>query len=128
MSEFGHSARILGDGTCIDSWGSGPFRIEAGGKIFMFEDSDRFGPSILTKRGDIAARQPGEKSPFWNAHLAWVKQGRRLADDGVTAIFEPLKPSVHRILPGNILETIQEGDDGGEDIYEDCRALEADNE
>ena len=86
MAEFGHVG-IIGGGVCIDSWGAGPFVIGHEGKSWRFEDSDRFGPHLVRKDGEIAARQPGERSPFWDAHRAWVFQGRRLADDKMTCIF-----------------------------------------
>jgi hypothetical protein len=110
-SEFGHFAYI-GNGFCLDSWGAGPFVLHVGTKAWRFEDSDRFGPLIITKRGAEASVQPGERSPFWQAHMAWRKQGRRLAEDGITCIYDPLKPTLYRkVGRKNII--VQHGDEGG---------------
>lgn len=82
--EFGHAHTRFRSGGFVDAWGAGPFTIEAGGKHFTFEDSDRFGPVVLNSDGDPASRQPGARSPFWNAHRHWVDGGRRLQADGKT--------------------------------------------
>jgi len=115
MGDFGHSGVIVG-GTCFDTWGAGPFVITAKGKSFRFEDSDRFGPSLVKKNGDISDKQPSERSPFWAAHSAWVKQGRRLADDKVTCIYEPLKPTVLQRIGGRHFKVIEQGD-GDEIVF-----------
>ena len=82
MAEFGHETLLLTDGTCIDGWGAGPLIIEVGTVSFRFEDSDRFGPSRVNHKGEIA-KNPffAERSPFWRAHTLWVQQGRRLKDN-----------------------------------------------
>lgn len=96
--EFGHHF-ARGDGTCIDAWGSGAFVIEASGKSYRFEDSDRFGPSLIKRNGDFLANPyPPERSPFWRAHRLWVRQGRRVTDDGVTCVWhEPTPTKVVRL-------------------------------
>lgn len=100
MSEFGHFGKIMPGVGCIDAWGAGPFVIEAAGKSWRFEDSDRFGPYIINRRGDITNSQPGPRSPFWHAHRAWREQGRKVADDGVTCVYEPLPPLIIRHMGG----------------------------
>lgn len=90
MTEFGHNF-YREPGLCLDSWGAGPFMIEIGGKKFTFEDSDRFGPLLLGKRGEPLADQPGERNKFWKAYTPWRNQGRRLAEDGKTCIYDPLR-------------------------------------
>lgn len=113
MSEFGHIA-TSGAGFRVDTWGAGPFVIEAGGKSFRFEDSDRFGPALLKPDGELRADPwPPERSPFWMAHRAWVKQGRRVTDDGVTCIYEPLKPTKVRHMGGKHYLVVEHGDDDG---------------
>lgn len=87
MSEFGHSYS-WGSGVMIDAWGAGPFAITVAGRAFRFEDSDRFGPLLVRRNGDPTKNQPGERSPFWRPYALWRKQGRRLADDGVTCVWE----------------------------------------
>lgn len=108
--EYGHYA-VRGNGFCIDAWGAGPFLIEVNGKRYRFEDSDRFGPTLLTKRGDPCVRQPMEGHPFWRGYTPWRWQGRRVAEDGVTCIFDPLKPTIARRLRGREIEVIDAGDD-----------------
>ncbi len=85
MAEFGHNyGRIPGFGRW-DSWGAGPFVLEHKGKSWRFEDSDQFGPSLVRKDGEVASRQPGEKSLFWALHRAWVRCGRKV--DGDRCVF-----------------------------------------
>jgi len=91
MSEFGHFA-ATGAGIHMDIWGAGPFVISLGPscKFYRFEDSDRFGPVPLKKNG-WEVREPGyfgEQSLFWYAWGKWVEQGRRLADDGMTCVWD----------------------------------------
>lgn len=111
MAEFGHHG-VIGDGFCIDSWGAGPFLIDVNGKQYRFEDSDRFGPYFVGKRGQILDRQPGDRHPFWEAHDAWRRQGRRL--DGDLCIWKPFTPDKVRIVKRgrkSFVEIIEEGDD-----------------
>jgi hypothetical protein len=86
--EFGHEAINLG-GFHVDAWGAGPFLIRIAGREYLFEDSDRFGPQLITKKGDLRKNPvPHEKSIFWRAYELWRDQGRRLAEDGVTCIWD----------------------------------------
>jgi hypothetical protein len=117
MTEFGHKA-FIGGGMCIDSWGVGPFVIAAGGKSFRFEDSDRFGPSLVKKNGDIAANPwPATGSPFWRAHRIWVRQGRRL-EDGKNCIWDEPKPQILKRIGGRHYIVIQNGEEDGETIFQ----------
>lgn len=84
--QFGH-ATISAAGVHIDSWGAGPFKITVGDETFEFEDSDRFGP-VHCEDGEPSGYQFIEKSPFWPAWEAWKSQGRRVAADGVTCIWD----------------------------------------
>ena len=87
--DFGHVG-IIADGACIDCWGAGPFVIKARDRLWRFEDSDRFGPHLLKKDGELRNNPwPPERSPFWCAHRCWVKQGRRTEPDGLTCIYDP---------------------------------------
>lgn len=118
MAEFGHIA-TGGPGVRVDAWSAGPFEITINGKVWIFEDSDRFGPLILRKDGIPAKRQPGDQSPFWEPHSLWYSQGRRLAEDGKTCIYNaaPLPaPTLVRHLGGKNYEIIQAGDEDGEII------------
>lgn len=88
MTEFGHNY-VSGPGFHIDSWGRGPFIIHHEGKVYRFEDSDRFGPALLKKDGELKTHPyPAERSPFWRAFDAWRRQGRRVEADGETCVFE----------------------------------------
>lgn len=112
MSEFGHFASG-GGGTYFDAWGAGPFSIEVNDKSYLFEDSDRFGPALLNQNGELKKNPyPGQRSPFWRGHFAWVKQGRRLEDDGKTCIWSPLKPNYYRII-GRQRFVVEYGDADG---------------
>jgi len=84
--EFGHTA-ISAAGVHIDSWGAGPFKITVGQEAFEFEDSDRFGP-VHCENGEPSGYQFVEKSQFWAAWGAWKSQGRRVAADGITCIWD----------------------------------------
>ena len=116
MSEFGHIG-IIGDGFCLDHWGAGPFTITAGGKTeYRFEDSDRFGPLLLTKKDMPAENQPGERSPFWKAHRLWKRQGRRTADDGQTCIYDPPRPNYYKKISRGFRLIVGYGDEDGDYI------------
>lgn len=112
MGDFGHVG-VIGGGFCLDSWGVGPYVIDVHGKIFRFEDSDQFGPVIIRKDGEPAARQPGERSHFWNAHHLWRHQGRRTKDDGITCVYDAPKPTLYRKV-GRRNMIVQYGDEGGD--------------
>lgn len=93
--EFGH---IFGSvaGSHIDAWGAGPFVLTVRDKVYRFEDSDRFGPALIKKNGDpLKNPWPPERDPFWKAHLAWRRQGRRMEADRTTCIFDPLTPTTY---------------------------------
>jgi hypothetical protein len=116
MTEFGHIG-IIAAGVCLDTWGVGPFKIEVGDKIHLFEDSDRFGPLLLRKDGMPLENQPRERHPFWKAHRAWVKQGRR-TESGV-CVWQPLRPDQVRIIKRGrhrFIDVIEAGDDGCDEI------------
>ena len=63
---------------CVDR--AVDLRIQVGRKLVLFEDSEQWGPSLINQRGEILVKQPGERSPFWDAYHAWVRQGKRVAD------------------------------------------------
>ena len=47
--------------------------------------------------------------------MAWVKQGRRLAPDGITCIYEyePPKPTKIRMVDQRNAVVVEHGDEGG---------------
>lgn len=69
-----------------------------GGPIYTidgirFEMHPYCGPAVVGKRGQVLATQPGPRHHFWTAVTLWCQQGRRIASDGVTCIYEiPPKP------------------------------------
>lgn len=116
MSEFGHFGKVIPGFGCIDSWGAGPFEIIVGAKRFRFEDSDRFGPTLIKRDGSEISNQPTERHPFWRGYDPWRAQGRQLADDGVTCIWCEPKPTTVMKLHGRQHLTIEDGEDGGQVI------------
>jgi hypothetical protein len=44
---------------------------DAAGRTWSFEAHRIFGPLVLRKDGEPAARQPGSRSSFWPAFMAW---------------------------------------------------------
>ena len=125
MTEFGHFGYI-GNGICLDYWGAGPFVIDVHGKHYRFEDSDRFGPLLLKKKGEPAVNQPTERSPFWKAHHLWKQQGRRVGDDGVTCVYDAPRPTQYRKV-GRQRIIVEHGDEGG-DYIEVGSVIEASND
>lgn len=80
---------------------AGPTRhiIDAKGKRWTFEMHPYCGPVVLNRHGDPALRQPGEKSPFWNAVTRWTQTGQKLNDAG-ECIWEPEKKPVFQHIVG----------------------------
>lgn len=67
-------------GAHIDCWGDGPMVIRDGKRVWWFEFSDMFGPTILNpgKAMNVAAVQPTrEDDPFWRPFMAWMRGGKR---------------------------------------------------
>lgn len=115
MDEFGHTG-IISPNVCIDAWGIGPFVIAAGGKSYRFEDSDRFGPALVNKRGDpLKNPWPPERCPFWRAHRIWKRQGRR-TEDGVICIWDEPKPQTVRMIGRRSCIIVEHGEEDGKTI------------
>jgi len=76
---FGHHA-AHGFGVFLDSWGDGPMVIRDGNRVWWFEFSDMFGPTILkpgksmTPKDDQPVR---EDDPFWIPFQGWIDGGKR---------------------------------------------------
>lgn len=70
--------------------------VDETGRRWRFEDHHYCGPSVVNRRGEPVASQPGERSPYWRAVLAWIDQGRLLDVDGVCFWQKPLKPVPYR--------------------------------
>jgi hypothetical protein len=125
--EFGHKYATVRDASGqifhIDAWGAGPFTIHAASKAFRFKDSDRFGPYLLNRRGDILDKQPREGSPFWRAHRIWVRQGRRL--EGDACIWDEPKPTKVVKIAGRTSFVVECGDEDGETIVIEDEAARA---
>lgn len=116
MGEFGHHS-VVGNGFHLDGWGAGPFTITFGKLSFRFEDSDRFGPALVNRKGDpLATPWPSARSPFWRTHRIWVRQGRRLTDDDLTCIWTEPKPTYVRRLNRRNVIVVESGEEDGETI------------
>ena len=118
MSEYGHiyaSGTIVDQPYHVDAWGAGPFTITAKDRQYRFEDSDRFGPHLVTKGGAIRSNPwPPEGSPFWRAHKLWREQGRQIADDAVSCIYEWSDPRPTKYFKrGRQLIVLEHGDIDG---------------
>lgn len=113
MSEFGHVG-FIGGGLCIDTWGTGPFVICVDDRSYRFEDSDRFGPSLINRNGDPKARSPREGHPFWRVHRIWERQGRR-TEDGINCLCDEPKPQKVRMV-GRMAVVIENGEEDGKTI------------
>jgi hypothetical protein len=114
--EFGHVFDAV-DGFHIDTFGVGPFVIEAGGRHWRFEDSDMFGPALCKLNGELRSNPyPPETSPFWRAHFLWRKQGRRIVG-GLCEWHEP-RPTIVKII-GREIFVVERGEDHGLTIDEE---------
>lgn len=114
MSEFGHISGAFKHGR-IDAWGVGPFELTVAGKLYRFEDSDRFGPFFLRKDGEPKSNQQmSERSPFWRTHSLWIEQGRKVAEDRITCMVDipPLRPTKWKRV-GRMRVIVEGGDDRG---------------
>lgn len=113
VTEFGHHA-LINTNLCLDAWGTGPFVIVAGdGKSYRFEDSDRFGPSLIKKNGEpLANPWPSEGCAFWRAHRIWKRQWRR-TEDGINCIWDEPKPSTARHIGGRTYMQVEAGEEDG---------------
>ena len=113
MTEYGHHYGTVGI-MHFDTWGSGPFVItDANGKQYRFEDSDRFGPSLITKNGSICSAQPGEQSPFWRCHRIWGRQGRRTETDKVSCVWNEPKPTKFKKISKKHCLIVEDGEEDG---------------
>jgi hypothetical protein len=117
MGEFGHDYGS-GDGLRFDRWGAGPFIIaDENGKQYRFEDSDRFGPSLIGSKGDPLTRQPGEHSPFWRVHRIWVQQGRRTSAGGIDCLWDEPRPMTVKMLSKRVGIVVEHGEPDGKVIH-----------
>lgn len=109
MTEFGH---FYGGGRWrIDGWGAGPFLITIGKTTYRFEDSDRFGPHLVGKKGDLLEHDvPGERSPFWPHYNKWLEQGRKVGADGETCLYDTPRPGVYVRGIGGRKMVVQQND------------------
>lgn len=133
MGDFGHFASIghirmknkrgrpVGVGVCIDAWGAGPFEIAASdGKVYRFEDSDQFGPLLVTKRDMPSVTQPAERSPFWRAHWLWQRQGRKVEGDGRTCVWREPKPTILKSVRRQLI-VVEKGEPDGIELLDGKR-------
>lgn len=73
------------------SYGGPDRRIrDATGKVWRFEMHPYCGPGVQDDSGELADRQPGQRSPFWEAVNLWACQGAVIAHDGF-CVWRPAK-------------------------------------
>ncbi len=66
------------------SYGGPDRRIkDATGKLWRFEMHPHSGPAVQDDSGELAQKQPGERSPFWTAVSLWAQQGAVIGPDGL---------------------------------------------
>lgn len=58
---------------------------DATGKVWRFEMHPYCGPVVQDDSGELAAKQPGPRSPFWTAVTLWAQQGAVIGPDGFCA-------------------------------------------
>lgn len=68
------------------SCGGETLKIRVGGRVDLFEMSERFGPLRLTAGGETHGRQWAERDAFWSAFEAWRKGGMLVDASGFAAI------------------------------------------
>lgn len=56
---------------------------DATGKVWRFEMHPYSGPAVQDDDGELADKQPGERSPFWTAVTLWAQQGAVIGPDGL---------------------------------------------
>lgn len=63
---------------CCGDWGP-VLRLEDGGKVWFFEFSERFGPSLVSGRTEktLETQPVSPRHPFWRPFELWLKQGKR---------------------------------------------------
>ena len=57
------------------------YRLEVDGRVYTFDWSEWFGPTLLNRRGN-PTKAPPERSHFWDALQWWQRQGKRVTQDG----------------------------------------------
>ena len=66
------------------SYGGPDRRIkDAAGHIWHFEMHPYCGPAVTNQKGDPSDKQPGPRSPFWQAVNQWAQQGCVIDADGL---------------------------------------------
>jgi len=80
------------------------YKIRADGKEYIFDFSERFGPSVQRRdgRGEIK-NQPGPGAEFWLAVTLWRRQGKRIGDDGFCVWDELPKEIAYQIGPRTLV-------------------------
>lgn len=63
------------------------YRITDGKRVWFFDWSERFGPSLTNGKGDVLTNPwPGERSRFWRVFHLWLRQGKRWEPSAVKGI------------------------------------------
>lgn len=89
--------------------------IEVDGQSWRFDWHDRFGPTLLSQRGE-PIKAPPERSHFWDALRWWDRQGRRTNVNGL-CLWSPMPDEpvttvlsrTHRYITGYRIPAWAEG-------------------
>lgn len=92
----------------------GIYRINVGGRLYHFDFSERFGPTVVGGRGQ-EVKQPGHKNDFWRAVSLWANQGKRKDDTGMCVWTEPKPPVVKRLSKSSYF-LVEPGDDDWDEL------------
>jgi hypothetical protein len=85
---------------CILRGGPDCTIIDRTGKKWLFEDHPYCGPSVLNRKTlEIMDKEPGPRSPFWEAVQRWYDTGKRIVDG--LCVWEPKKEPKLKHLGGN---------------------------
>jgi hypothetical protein len=100
------------------------YRITDGDRVWLFDWSDRFGPSLTNGKGEIRANPyPPEGSPFWRCVLLWQRQGKRSEAFGTgaylrTAIFDEPPVGTYTVDDRGVILKFDEPEGFDEDYSE----------
>lgn len=104
------------------------YRITDGKRVWFFDWSDRFGPSLTNGKGDILANPwPAERSPFWRCFGLWLAQGKRWEPSAAKGIRSALwdEPPVGRYVVDSRGVIISADEpEGFHDLYSPCEFVD----
>lgn len=104
------------------------YRITDGKRVWFFDWSERFGPSLTNGKGDILANPcPSERSPFWRCLNLWARQGKRWepsAGKGIRNAVWDEPPAGRYVLDARGVIISVDEPDGFDDDYSPCEFVD----